>query len=495
MREVFEIVGLQGVLVLRTTKASTHAEILDSLQVQSGAGNLRGLRANASDDLIGADFALAERLELSEHARGAATAAAASEGRDGVDGWILQDDVGEDAHLLRHGGEGQVLIALDEAGDAAGVLLREEALRSPHKEINIQAHGAQGEQQDQKLMTENPVQRNVVNPEDTIESILGKTVETIVPAGFVAEEAGAHHGRGGEGNKKRNTDGDAQHDGEFAEEAADDAAHQQNRDEDGDERSAHGEDGEADFAGAFHGGFKGLHAVFDVAGNVFDDHDGVVNDEARGDGEGHEREIVQAIVSKIHDAKRVDEGERNGHARNDGGPDVPEKSKHDENDERDGNHKRDFHVVDGSANRGGAVDDDAQVQRGRDRSAQQREEGGDAIHGFDHIGAGLPENGKNDGRFAAGEAQIAGIFDGIDNFSHIAQAHGSALMARDNQRLIFVRLEELIGVGNGPSLLGVRERSLRKVRVGRPQRAANLFEADSVAVELIGVHFDAHGGA
>ena len=314
-----------------------------------------------------------------------------------------------------------------------------------------------------------------------------------MPAGFGVEEAGAHHGGGGERNKKGNTDGDAKHDGEFAEEAADDAAHQQNRDEDGDERSAHGEDGEADFAGAFHGGFEGLHAIFDVAGDVFDDHDGVVNDEARGDGEGHEREIVQTIVSEIHDAKRADEGERNGHAGNDGGPNVSEKSKHHENDECNGNDKRDFHVVDGGTNRGGAVDDDAQVQRRRDRSTQQREKGGDAIHGFDHIGAGLAENGKNDGRFAAGEAQVAGIFDGINDFGHVAQAHGSALMARDNQRLIFIGLEELIGVGNGPSLLGVRERALRKVRVGRPQRAANLFQADSVAVQLIGIHFDAHG--
>src|SRR2546422_8591492 len=149
MREVFETVGLQSVLVLRASKAATHAEILDSLQVQSGAGNLRGLRANPGDDLIGADLALAERLELGEHARGAATAAAAGEGGDGIDGWILQDDVGEHAHLLRHGREGQILIAVDEAGDAAGVLLREEALRSHYKEINVRAYGAQGEKQDQ----------------------------------------------------------------------------------------------------------------------------------------------------------------------------------------------------------------------------------------------------------------------------------------------------------------------------------------------------------
>ena len=53
--------------------------------------------------------------------------------------------------------------------------------------------------------------------------------------------------------------------------------------------SAHGNNGEADFAGAFHGRVIRSHARFDVAGDVFDDHDGVVDDEAGADGEGHQR--------------------------------------------------------------------------------------------------------------------------------------------------------------------------------------------------------------
>ena len=43
---------------------------------------------------------------------------------------ILQDDVSELAHFLGHGREGKVLIALDQAADAAGVLLREKSLGS-----------------------------------------------------------------------------------------------------------------------------------------------------------------------------------------------------------------------------------------------------------------------------------------------------------------------------------------------------------------------------
>ena len=68
-------------------------------------------------------------------------------------------------------------------------------------------------------------------------------------------------------------------------------------------------------------------------------------------------------------------------------------------------------------------------------------------------------------------------------------------MSGNDQRLIFVGLEKLVSVGDGPRLLGVGEGAFRKVCVGRLQRLANRFQTDSVAIELIRVHFDTHGGA
>src|SRR6266403_3535170 len=40
----------------------------------------------------------------------------------------------------------------------------------------------------------------------------------------------------------------------------------------------------------------------------------------------------------------------------------------------------------------------------------------------------------------------------------------------------------------------IRESTFGKIRVGSLERFANCFEADSIAVELVRVHFDAHGG-
>src|SRR2546426_2220441 len=118
---------------------------------------------------------------------------------------------------------------------------------------------------------------------------------------------------------------------EFAEEPAHDAAHEKNRDKNRHERGAHGKNGESDFARAFHRGFVGLHPAFDVAMGVLDDHDGIVHDEARGDRQCHEREIVQAVVAKIHNTKRADKRERNRDARDDRGPNVPEEGEDHEN--------------------------------------------------------------------------------------------------------------------------------------------------------------------
>ncbi len=45
--------------------------------------------------------------------------------------------------------------------------------------------------------------------------------------------------------------------------------------------------------------------------------------------------------------------------------------------------------------------------------------GGDAIDGGDHICAGLPENGEDDGPLPAGQAQVASIFQRIYDLRHV----------------------------------------------------------------------------
>ena len=95
--------------------------------------------------------------------------------------------------------------------------------------------------------------------------------------------------------------------GEFAEQPADDAAHQQDRQEHGDQRQADRDDGEADLARAEQRRLHARHAVLDVARDVLQHHDRVVDHEAGGDGQRHQRQIVQAVAQQVHRAERADD--------------------------------------------------------------------------------------------------------------------------------------------------------------------------------------------
>jgi hypothetical protein len=65
---------------------------------------------------------------------------------------------------------------------------------------------------------------------------------------------------------------------------------------------------------------KGCHAHFEIAGDVLDDHDGVVHHKAGCDGERHQREVVDGVAQQVHDAEGAHQRERHGYRRDNGGP-------------------------------------------------------------------------------------------------------------------------------------------------------------------------------
>ena len=60
--------------------------------------------------------------------------------------------------------------------------------------------------------------------------------------------------------------------------------------------------------GALEGRLERRVALLDVPGDVLDHDDGVVHDEAGGDGEGHEGEVVEAEAQEIHERRRCRRG-------------------------------------------------------------------------------------------------------------------------------------------------------------------------------------------
>ena len=155
---------------------------------------------------------------------------------------------------------------------------------------------------------------------------------------------------------------------------ADDAGHEKKRNENRDERDAQRNDREPDLLRAFERGFQRRIARFDETHDVFDHHDRVVDHESGRDGQRHQRKIIETESGEIHDAERADERQRQRDAGDDSRPKFSEKEKHHHHHERDGEEQCELHIVNGSADRFGAVGQDIDMHRRRHRAGQTRKQ-------------------------------------------------------------------------------------------------------------------------
>ena len=68
------------------------------------------------------------------------------------------------------------------------------------------------------------------------------------------------------------------------------------------------------------------HAIFQMPRDVLDHHDRVVDDEAGGDRQRHQRQVVDAVAGQIHHAERADQRDRHGDAGNERGPQIAQET-------------------------------------------------------------------------------------------------------------------------------------------------------------------------
>ena len=167
------------------------------------------------------------------------------------------------------------------------------------------------------------------------------------------EDAAAQHRRQRHRDDAGDDDRDHDGDGEFVQQPPDDAAHEQHGNEHGGERDGHGQDGEADFARAAQRRLIGRLALLDVAHDVLQHDDGVVDDEADGQRQRHQREIVEAEAERGHAGEGADDRDGQRERGNEGRRHRAQEQE-DHADDQDGrDQQRHLHVVDGGADRSG----------------------------------------------------------------------------------------------------------------------------------------------
>ena len=87
---------------------------------------------------------------------------------------------------------------------------------------------------------------------------------------------------------------------------------------------------------------KGSMPLFKMPRDVLHHHDGIVNHKSRGDGERHQRQVVERVAEQVHHGEGSDERNRNGDAGNERGARAAQKQEDHQDDQANGTDQRLF---------------------------------------------------------------------------------------------------------------------------------------------------------
>jgi hypothetical protein len=223
-----------------------------------------------------------------------------------------------------------------------------------------------------------------------------------------------------------------------------------------------------------------------------DHHDRVVDDEAGGDGERHQREIVEAEIEEIHGAQRADQRERHREAGDDRRRYVTQEDEHDDDDEDDGETELELDVAHRGADGDRAVGDHGDVDPRRQGGLQLRQLLLDAVDDLDDVGARLALHVEDDRRHGVAPGRELDVLGAVLHLGDVGEPHRRAVLIGDDEVAIGGgRLQLVVGVDR----VGARrpvEIALRRVDVGGADGGAQIVEIEPIGGERPRIGLDAH---
>ncbi len=460
-RELVVAGVFQQELVLHRGDRCIQRQVLHRLQVQVRPRDIRRFRAQACRDFLRSVGAAVHRLEVDEEAplvQRHVLPVHADEGGQAGHVLIVQDPVGQFLLVALHGRERRGLFHDRNALDHARVLYREKALGNDYGQRARQHQGRAKYRQCQSLVAQHHIQRAAIaiDCRDRPAFDRGRPCRFGMFGVAFVQQACTHHRHQGQRDHGGQDDGDRQRHGEFMEQATDHVAHEQQRNQHRDQRYGQRDDGEPDFTRALQRGFHAAVAHFDVTGDVLDHHDGIVHHETRGDGERHEREIVEREAEQVHDRQRPHQRQRHRQA----GDQCRRHVAQEHEDHAHHQHQRqaqfELHILDGCADGRGPVGQGGYGDARRQRLLQARQGVFDVVHHPDHVGARLALHVHDQGRRAVGPGRQFGVFGTDDHAGHVADAHGTVVLVRDDL------IEQLVDARN-LAVNAQRGRALRAI--------------------------------
>ncbi len=275
------------------------------------------------------------------------------------------------------------------------------------------------------------------------------------------------------------------------EELADDLAHVADRHEHRQDTEGCRHDGERNLDGAVAGRFEGRLAVLEVAVDVFDDDNGVVDKDTDRQAEAHHRHVVEGEAHGLHEEKGGDDRGGDGDGADYRRPGVLQEEEGYQHGQQAAEDQRHGDVLDVFADEAGAVagDDDLDVGR-QDVLLQPSHPRPHAVGDGDGVGAGLLLDGDHDAGNPASDSVVALFLPAVLDGGDVADPDCLQALVGDDDILDVVDVLILAEGADGNLRALLPQSAARGVYVLGVEDVEDLFVADIVRFQFAGIDVD-----
>ncbi len=395
------------------------------------AGNAEHLRLEFLRDLLLRALALAPR-------RGFHEADALRDGREAGDDEVARDvvrlleDCFQLAGVLVGVVNGRALRRDEHADDRPLVLVGRQFRLKLCEHDPARAGHRQPDQQDQRAGAQAQPQQRAITRGHGMDAALDNADQQ-VRTRLVLEHLRAHHRRERERDEPGYQHRACERPREFGKELAGLAGKKADRHIDRRQRESHGDNGKGDFSRALDGGGKRVLTIFDVAVDVLQHDDGVVDHQADGEHEGQQRQRVDRKAEQEHQRKGANKRQRDRHERDERGA---HRMQEDEDDEQHEQHRLadgDVDVIER------LLDEDRLVMRHLDlhpvgqRLDHARQHFAHRLRHVQRVGRRLLDDAQRDRGLAVKAHHAALIQRAKLGAANIGKAHKVAVRLLDNE--------------------------------------------------------------
>ena len=326
-------------------------------------------------------------------------------------------------------------------------------------------------------------------------------VEPVEEAGFLRlaigsgvrqlQEARAEHRGQREADQHRHHDRERHRPAERVDEALGVAAHERDRQEDHDERQRRRHDRQGDLTRALNRRLVRRHVLLlDVAEDVLEHDDRIVDDDAHRKRDGEERHVVQREPHDLHERKRRDDRRWDRERRDDDGADVADEEHHHDRREQRAEQQVFFERRDRVVDEARIVADDRDLDRRRQRPLDQIEPIANAFDDGDGVLAHrAPDVEHHRRRFAQPDRRRRSL-EGVLGVADVGDANRRVVLRRDDDVVEVLRRIHASERAQQELSLALLDRATRDLDVLGDDRVAHLRHRQVVGVQLLDVDDD-----